>query len=177
MMRNALLVLGQLSDEDFEWLLESGAKRRLSPNEVLIHEGRSIEGLSIIVEGELAVTHSDDREVARLGPGEFVGEISFVDQRPPLASVRSVRHATLLEIPRQALSDKLAYDHVFAARFYRALAMLLADRLRHTVRRMSVTNSDTPAGVDDIDSAVLERLHVAGALFERLRDNVLERPS
>jgi CRP/FNR family transcriptional regulator, cyclic AMP receptor protein len=61
-----------------------------------------------------------------------MGEMSFVDQAPPSATVQAMEPSFVLDIPRRRLNAKLAEDAGFAARFYRALSMFLAARLRAT---------------------------------------------
>jgi CRP/FNR family transcriptional regulator, cyclic AMP receptor protein len=70
--------------------------------------------------------------VARLGAGEVVGGIAFVDSAPPSATVMAAGDASVLALPHTLLRQRLAEDAPFAARFYRALAIFLADRLRAT---------------------------------------------
>ena len=85
-MRKALYILGQLNDADVDWMASNGRRQRLSDGEVIVHEGASLEALFITLEGELRVTLGDGTEVARLGAGEVVGEIAFVDSSPPSAT-------------------------------------------------------------------------------------------
>ena len=61
------------------------------------------------------------KEVATLRSGEVLGELSFLDSRPPSASVIATTEVTVLALSRQKLNAKLAADAPFAARFYRAL--------------------------------------------------------
>src|ERR1043165_8859477 len=77
-MRKALYILGQLNDADIQWLADHGRTRQLRDGEVVIREGQPIDAIFLNLEGALAVTAGDGVEVARLGAGEFVGEISFV---------------------------------------------------------------------------------------------------
>jgi CRP-like cAMP-binding protein len=62
--------------------------------------------------------------------------MSLVDSVPPSATVAAKVDSVALFLDKQVLLRKLAGDHAFASRFYRALAILLSDRLRATERRM-----------------------------------------
>ena len=86
----------------------------------------------MVLDGRLTVLVKaiGNREIASLLAGEIVGEISFVDPRPPSAPVVAAQDSHLLVIPRSILTSKLNKDSAFAARFYKAVATLLADRLR-----------------------------------------------
>jgi len=90
-MRKALCLLGVLEEADIDWLVRNGAKKHLEPGTILIREGEPVDSLFLLLEGSLAVTLSNGAEVATLLSGEIAGEISFVDARPPLASVPALR--------------------------------------------------------------------------------------
>jgi CRP/FNR family cyclic AMP-dependent transcriptional regulator len=74
-------------------------------------------------------------EVARVANGEIVGEMSLLDQSLPFASVIVVELVDVLSIDHSKLEAKIESDPGFAARLYRAMAMLLSFRLRAAVQR------------------------------------------
>ena len=108
-------------------------------------------------------------EVARLGPGEILGEISFVDSRPTSADVTAVGEATVGAVAVDVLERKLARDPAFAARFYKAIAVALADRLR--LGLSSSGNAAVAADQDDLDVAphLLDSISMAGNRFADLQ--------
>jgi CRP-like cAMP-binding protein len=171
-MRKALYILGQLNDADVEWMAQHGERRRLNDGEVIVREGAPLQALFITLGGELRVALGDGTEVARLGVGEVVGEIGFVDSAPPSATVTAAGAAQVLELTKAALQQRLAVDAPFAARFYRALAIFLADRLRATTRRLGYGRQgdlDTHAMLEDeLDDSVLDTVSQAGERFTRL---------
>ena len=171
-MRKVLYILGQLHDRDVEWLARNGARRQLDDGTVLIHEGEPLDALFILLEGHLDVTAAGVGSVARLSPGEMVGEMSFVDSAPPSATVRANGGCTILEIRRRELGEKLARDDAFGHRFYRALAMFLADRLRGTVQRLGYGEDGDLASdavlEDELDEGVLDQVSLAGERFDRM---------
>src|SRR5262249_38112709 len=122
-MRKALYLMGILNDMDVEWLAKVGKTRFMAPGTLLIREGTTVEDVFIILDGKLSVLVKamGDREVAGLLAGEIVGEISFVDSRPPSASVVASEESHVLAVPRAVLINKLQTDDAFAARFYRAV--------------------------------------------------------
>lgn len=170
-MRKVLYILGQMSDDDIEWMIANGTARRLAPDEPLIREGQQPDALYIVLEGALAVS-SGAGEIARLGAGEIIGEISFVDTRPPVASVAAAQPATLLALDRQRLYAKLDRDPWFAARFYRAVSVFLADRLRNTVNQLGYGQAGQHGAATEyqgeLDISVLDNVHLAGARFDRM---------
>lgn len=173
-MRKVLYIMGQLSDEDIEWLVANGRREAVSPGTTLIHEGRPVGAVYIVLNGLLSVftARAGMQELARLGAGEIVGEMSFVDARPPSASVGALGDALVLSIPRSRLAAKLEQDVGFAARFYRAVAIFLSDRLRTTTSRLGYGTAQAPldeaADDDQLDDNVLDNVHLAGARFQRI---------
>lgn len=178
-MKRVLYLLGQLSDLDVEWMMARGRKERVPTGAVLIREGQPIDALYIVLDGVLEV--SGQAAVAekpiRLGCGEVVGEVSFVDSRPPMATVTAAEDAIVLSVPRESLTSKLAQDSDFAARFYRALAIFLAHRFRGTGRRLGygkvqgIREDEEYEG--ELGAEVLDSIHVAGSRFDRVLQRLL----
>lgn len=178
-MRKVLFILGQLSDLDIEWLITAGRKEQVSAGTTLIHEGKAIDALYIILDGLLSVTMAalGGQEIARLGAGEMVGEMSFIDARPPSATVTAAENTFVLAVPRRQLAAKLEQDPGFAARFYRALATFLSDRLRGTVSRLGYGDGQALQEdieyADELDDNVLDNVSLAGARFEWILKRLL----
>jgi bacteriocin-type transport-associated protein len=178
-MRKALYLLGQLSDADVEWMIAEGAKERVPAGKVLIREGEPVNAVYILLDGLLEVTGSglSGGPPIRLGCGEVVGEMSFIDARPPSATVTAAMDSVVLAIPRPALAGKLERHPEFAARFYRSLAVLLSHRLRDTVRRLGYGKGqplrEDVEYDDELDANVLDNLHLAGSRFDRVRHRLL----
>ncbi len=174
-MRKVLLIFGVLSDQDVDWLTANGRRQHLAAGDVLVREGRTLDSLHIVLEGTFAVTLAarHGEAVARLGAGEVVGEVSFVYSRTPIGSVAALTAATVLTLPQAVVADQLVCDTAFAARFYRAIALTLAYRLRKLM--ISAANPASPAGevADELDANVLDNVHLAGARFERMLKRVL----
>lgn len=166
-MRKALYFLGILNDADIDWLVAAGSRREIAPGLTLIDEGKAIDSVFLVIDGAFAVRTRalGGREIARLMSGEVMGEMSFVDQAPPSATVQSLEPSFVLDIPRRRLNAKLAQDSAFAARFYRALSMFLAARLRSTNAALAggAAGNDTE---DEMDFETLDNVSMAGARFE-----------
>ncbi|MBD9650263.1 cyclic nucleotide-binding domain-containing protein (plasmid) [Ensifer sp. PDNC004] len=172
-MRKVLYILGQLTDQDVEWLARAGERRLLPPGHLLINEGEAVPALFVLLTGELDVEIRGVGQVARLLPGEVVGEMSFIDRAPPSASVVTCGHVQVLSVSKAAIEAHIARDPAFGMRFYRALATFLSDRLRGTVRRLgygSKSGSIADETADELDDAVLEGVSLAGERFTRMMD-------
>lgn len=177
-MRKALHLLGILDDLDIEWIVSNGVLRSVSSGTTLIYEKQPIDALYLLLEGQLSVSiglGAKGKQVAILLPGEIVGEISFVDPRPPIASVTALQDSQLLALPRESLSAKLAKDQGFASRFYRAIAVFLADRLYVTVGRFGYGSARQDVDVDELPDSWMEEIDLARTradkLLKRLRSS------
>ena len=133
-----LALLSELSASDLDWVFNIGVEQQVIANTYIIKEGSRLDSLFFILEGMVGVTISslEDKQVATLGPGEVVGEMSFIQDVPTNASVIAIENSLLLALPRKDLGKKLEEDAHFAARFYRAVALKAARRLSHSVDTM-----------------------------------------
>ncbi len=166
-MKKVLYILGELDDDDAEWLSRAGVQRKIPRGDVLIHEGRDIDAVFFVTQGTFSVTtEGAGQEVARVGAGEVLGEVSYVDRHPPTATVVAVEDSAVLAVSRRVLTAKIQADPGFAGRFYKAVAVFLAERLRSTLRQLG---SSADAGdVSELDLLALDSVSKAGVRFERI---------
>jgi CRP-like cAMP-binding protein len=173
-MRHVLYILGDLDDDDVEWLLATGVRQRVPSGGTIIDEGRPPSALFLVLDGTLAATTAalSGGEVSRLVRGTLAGEMSFVDGLPPSATVRALSDALVLAIPREALNARLRDDATFAARFYRAVARLLSERLRTSNQARAggtaVHLDESIQEPDELDLIGLDTVYLAGQRFDRI---------
>ena len=177
-MKKVLYIFGQLTDEDIEWLIANGRKEKFESGSVIIQKGRSIDMLYIGLDCRCSVFYGDNDEikVAELGAGEIVGEMSFVDSSPPSATVKVEQDSIVYSIPRDRLQEKINSDSAFAARFYHAIAIFLADRLRATVRLLGYGDGRYVASAEEpeLDSLIMDNVSIAGDRFHRMLTRMIE---
>ena len=157
-MPSGLIILADLEDRDLIWLSQTGRLRALAEGDELIAEDCELEELFIVTDGHFRVT-ANGIDLAELSTGDVLGEMSFVEKRPTSASVVAMGPARVLAVSRAALTEEFTRNQGFAARFYRALAVFLSDRLR--------TMAAEP-GQEELDESLLDTLHVAGDRTLRL---------
>jgi CRP-like cAMP-binding protein len=173
-MRKVLYIFSDLTDSDVEWLASAGRRKVFTKDEVLIEEGRPLSDVFVLLTGELSVVKRalSDSPVATLREGEIVGELSFLDSRPPSATVVANSNSVTLAISRDELRVKLSSDPSFAAHFYRALGVFLATRLRHTIESMgyaeSASRTEGEMSPDEIDPDLMDSMSLAARRFEVL---------
>jgi CRP-like cAMP-binding protein len=76
------------------------------PGETILHEGDSPDSFFIIVRGRVGIfgrgEDGTEREIDRLGPGEFFGEIGLLADQPRIATVRALEPTELLRLDKKA---------------------------------------------------------------------------
>lgn len=169
-MKKSLFLLGHLTDMDIEWMIQNGQKMNLTTQEELINKGADIKNIYIILSGKLSV-NDNGNQIASLGPGEIVGEMSFLESRPPTVSVIASETSMVYSISRELMNQKLETDIEFRSNFYYSLALFLSNRLRTTTNQLGYGN---PEEADIIDDNVLEGVAKAGARFSQILNKFSE---
>ncbi|HEY2410323.1 MAG TPA: cyclic nucleotide-binding domain-containing protein, partial [Polyangiaceae bacterium] len=83
-------ILGAATPAERPALVERFSIRTFEAGDKIVTQGSQAEGLHLIALGEVAIVHEADGEttiVAKLGPGEVVGEVALVLRRPAITNV------------------------------------------------------------------------------------------
>jgi CRP-like cAMP-binding protein len=83
-------------------------------------------------------------ELARLGPGEMFGEMSFIDGSPANADIVAEGYVEAYVVDAQVLEPLLRKYPSIYGRLFRSLAALLARRLRDTASLVDLLNTPAP---------------------------------
>jgi cAMP-dependent protein kinase regulator len=98
-------------------LVERFSIRSFEAGEKVVTQGSRPEGLHLIALGGVTVVHqdaSDSTILAKLGPGEVVGEVALVLRRPAIADVVAHHPTVTLFLARERLMDLVkAHPKVF----------------------------------------------------------------
>ena len=168
-MRKVLLIFSELTDGDVDWLAHAGDRIHVDAGTTIIPHGSRIDSIYFVLDGSLAILTATGTRIALLGSGEIVGEMTLVDPAPTAVSVEAASDTTLLKIPDERVREKLASDLGFASRFYHALCVFLAERMRHTTRRMGYGSAPMDEDArDELNEELLDNVHLAGARFDRM---------
>jgi CRP/FNR family transcriptional regulator, cyclic AMP receptor protein len=113
---------------------DSLRERSLRSGQVLFHEGDSGEEMFLVRRGSIViskpVTGRVEQVLARIGPGDFFGEMALFDHSPRSATVQSESEATLLVLDRAGLRRLTEESPRAAAAFFNALVQVFIERLR-----------------------------------------------
>jgi CRP/FNR family cyclic AMP-dependent transcriptional regulator len=169
-LHKVLYFLGTMDDQDIEWIVRNGRKRNVPTATRIIEEGESTDSLFFILSGEFRVTAGSGQHVlAYILPGEILGEISFVDSRPPSATVTATEDSEVGAVPVAKLKRKLEEDSSFAARFFKSMAVALADRLR-AHRSLGGSSAAFKTSADnEMSPELLDIVSLAGERFAEMQ--------
>ena len=112
------------------------AKRRYKKGECIVAQGQKSDALTILLTGRARVVSTDSRGreviLAILRPGDYVGEMSLIDQEPHSASVLAEVQTDVLALNQQEFSHCLPDAGSVAYAVLRGLVQ----RLRHADRKI-----------------------------------------
>ncbi len=118
--------LESLSDADLATVVRAGRHVHLPADWSLISERTPADKAYLILEGEVSV-RKGGAEVARLGPGDVIGEVAIVSHTLRTASVVSLTPLEVIHFTRESLEALLDSVPSFGA----ALRGTTADRLEN----------------------------------------------
>jgi CRP-like cAMP-binding protein len=125
-------------------------RRTLREGQIVWRQGDDAGEMLVIVEGCLSalLDMPGDRtvEVARMGPGETVGEIGLLGGDGRATSIRATETTTVLALGQLDFTALVAGQHPSAFSLRRRLALLLTMRVRAQVRHLSVSLGGEIAG-------------------------------
>ena len=127
------------TDEERDRIEEIAELRTIAEGGFLIRESEVDSRLFTVEDGRLeilAMRSGKPTVVATVGPGDVLGEVSFVDDSPRSVSVRAGEETTVRAWDKRTLSEALAFDPQLLAKFAVAMSELLVERLRDTAKRV-----------------------------------------
>jgi CRP-like cAMP-binding protein len=107
--------------------------RNFSDGEVLVPAGSSDNHLHVVIAGRIEVVHTSGQGpsvLARLGPGDLVGELSFMDDEPRYASLIAAGPTVVLALARGDLETLLESSPRIVYKVMRAIM-----RVSHSLQR------------------------------------------
>lgn len=139
-MKNALYLLSQLTEVDIDWMVYLGEVMDLDEGDVIIREGEKLHQIFFLLHGRLEVQVEGVGKVAEVGIAEVVGEISMIDSRPTTATVLASQNSQVLAINHSDVEGRIRTYGDFGARFYKAISMSLAVKMRNTMKGLESKN-------------------------------------
>jgi CRP/FNR family cyclic AMP-dependent transcriptional regulator len=116
-----------LSRNELRELAKVTEDMEVEEGKTLTREGAAGSEFFVIVDGDVSVTR-DGSEIRTLGPGDFFGEISLLEDRPRTATVTAKTRLRFFVLTRQAFRGLLDRQPELEEKVVRALE----ERLRST---------------------------------------------
>src|SRR3712207_2617326 len=101
-------------------LAEAAGEQDFPAGHFIARQGQIGTGLYLIIDGSVDIVRGDD-VLATLGPGEFFGEMSVIDQQPRFASARAAQPTRVLAIASWDFMSLLESDAALAVNVIRGL--------------------------------------------------------
>ena len=103
-------------------LAETASEIDFADGDALVIQGQVGTGLFVVVKGAVRIVqHGED--VARLGPGDFLGELAVIDRQPRSASAFAVGPTTCLALASWDLFRRVDADPALSHALLRGLAL------------------------------------------------------
>ena len=158
-----------LSADTYQHLARIAETITPSEGDVLIIEGEKNRTMFILESGSLSVSQKTDNGEHQLGliePGDVVGEIAFIDQRPRSATVTVREAGRLLKLDHAKVMRALVDNPAALVDLMQALATRVTLRLRSSMSEQNVQSElakvssvcDAPACTDKTRESYLEEL-------------------
>jgi extracellular factor (EF) 3-hydroxypalmitic acid methyl ester biosynthesis protein len=152
--------LRYLNDHDRQQLHKRADRVTRHRGDVLVAQGAKEHKLFLILQGYVRVELAEQGRgvaVARLGPGQVFGEMSFLEDAGALASVIAEDDVALDVVKETDLLALLNSDPGFATRFYQSLAVTMARRLRTATQARWAAAHEGARGHRDATGQLTER--------------------
>jgi serine/threonine protein phosphatase PrpC len=131
-------LFADLPRRDILRVLQHVYQRHFDPGEALIEEGDTDGALYVLVRGEVEVRRGD-LQIAVLGPGEHVGELTLTSDQPRSADVVATEETEVLALQRQTFLDLVQEgDLELGNTLLWNLLKHCSDRLRETTDKFLV---------------------------------------
>jgi CRP-like cAMP-binding protein len=127
------------TDDERDRMERLGDMRHVPEGEFLIRAGDTDSTLYAIEGGHLdivAMREGNPVTVATVGPGDVLGEVSFIDDSPRTVSVKAGEATIVRAWHSRTLSEALAFEPQLLAKFAVAMCELLVERIRDAARRV-----------------------------------------
>jgi SulP family sulfate permease len=139
-------LLRGLSDDEITAVLMVADMRRVNQGEALFRKDEASDGVWMLQSGQVSILAglgADATRLATFGPGQFVGEMGFIDGNSRSATATADMEVYAVLLDKQAIAA-LVRDHPHAAlRITRNIANELSHRVRNT-SEVLVQESDEP---------------------------------
>jgi CRP/FNR family cyclic AMP-dependent transcriptional regulator len=127
MLEKASLWSG-LDRKDLKFIVQLSKERKYETGDVIVRKGEVTVGFYLILDGSVEI-RSNGTTLSRLGPGQFFGEMSVVDNQPRSADVVAIEPSRCLVLTAWSFNALISKHPKIALKI-----------LQEFVRRLRETN-------------------------------------
>jgi CRP-like cAMP-binding protein len=134
-------LFADLSENEIYKIMKLSFVKKYEKEATLFLEGMPGEVLYVVKSGCISIfkkTGSGEIKLVDIGPGEFVGELSLIDDSPRSATARVAADSELVVITRKCFQDMLNGDPLITAKLLMHFLKVTAHRLRLTDKRLEI---------------------------------------
>jgi len=134
MKNNALFK--NLTNEEYELLIQIFTKKEIKNNSVIIKEGENGDSAFLLIEGKVSVVketiYGEDYVVTIIEAGgdEFFGEINLIDKGKRTSTVKAITNCIILEVTSNNLKTFMDKHHSIGYKIMWNMSKNLAKHLR-----------------------------------------------
>lgn len=133
-----------LNDRELLRILQVTDVLSYAEGDPVMTEGEAGDELFVVLKGTVAVMKGD-AELARLKPGDHVGEMALIRSAPRSATVRAMSPSELMVLRRTDFFEILRREHQLAVKLLWKFLGDLAERLDHTNQRLGEAREELAA--------------------------------
>ncbi len=134
-------LFSELTENEIYQVMKLSFEKKYPKESTLFVEGMAGEVLYIIKSGKVDIvkkTPQGEVLLSSLGPGEFLGEMSLIDDSKRSATARVAEDSELVVITRKCFNDMLSGDPHITAKLLLHFLRVSARRLRETDKRIEL---------------------------------------
>jgi sigma-B regulation protein RsbU (phosphoserine phosphatase) len=179
-LRNLPFLKG-VSPDVLSRLAQVASQREFQAGEVILREGSTDRQLYVIIDGLVEVVKGagpDEMRLAQRGPGEFIGEMALLEDRPRFATIRALQPTRALEFSEEALHTVMLEQPLLLYRGMRVLMARLREADLHMIADLQGKNVELARAYRELQEAQAallekERLERELELARELQESIL----
>ena len=134
-------LFSDLTENEIYQVMKLSFEKKYPKDSTLFVEGMAGEVLYIIKAGAVEIikkTEKGEVVLSTLGPGEFLGELSLIDDSKRSATARVSADSFLVVITKKCFQDMLKGDPLITSKLLMHFLKVTAGRLRATDKRLEM---------------------------------------
>lgn len=125
----------ELTDDEVERIMKDARHVEFEDGETIIREGDDLGRIMVVLEGSVRVVRlkqgEKEKELAEpLGPGDTLGEMSFIDGLGASATLIAKGHVKVRAVDHELVEEIVADSPGFRERLYHSVLFTVIQRLR-----------------------------------------------